>query len=299
MDHFGTVCLAVGRLCLEVGQAAAVTEHEGQEFAGVPVSGNVAFGFGEGAQEPAEVVLVGPHRDVDLIAAEEGNGSADAVDGGAIGEVALEVEAEPLLSSSADGDDDVLGAQAIEEVDQCGVDDGGVAVHGRHVDVVFGDGDSLFCKPIQIAFGTGGAGHDPERVAGLTDVTFEEEFAQIFEAGETFDLGGLQSVPDENHEGGVCDGEIRVEEGLAVVAIPVEIFERWRSRDNEKATVGSHDIDGFLCGAVEEVDAEDAVESGGSYRHEEVYSSLILVDTRRLNSRQFFRCHLITTCSDL
>jgi hypothetical protein len=71
-------------------------------------------------------------------------------------------------------------------------------------------------------------------------------------------------------------------------------FERWGGGNDKEAAVGSHDFDGFLCGAVEEVDAEDAVVSGGSCRHEEICSSLILFDTRTLNSRQFSRRHLIT-----
>ena len=55
---------------------------------------------------------------MDLVAAEEGNGGADAVDRGAAGEVAFEVEAEALLSAPADGDDDVLGTKAVEAFEQ-------------------------------------------------------------------------------------------------------------------------------------------------------------------------------------
>jgi hypothetical protein len=247
-----------------------VTEHDGQEFAGVPVAGNVALRFGEGAKEPAEVVLVGPHRDVDLIAAEEGDGSSDAVDSRAVREVALEVESESLLCSAANGDDDVLRTKTVEEVDQSWIIDGCVAVHGCHVDVVFGNGDSLPCKPIQIAFRADRTGHDPEGVAGLTDVGFKEEFAQILETGKTFDRDGLYSVPYENHKGGVGDGEIRVEEGFAVVTTLVEVFEGWCGGDDEEAAVCSHDFDGFLSGAIEEVNAKDAVGSGEGIRHEEL-----------------------------
>ncbi len=272
-----------------------MAEHERQEFAGVPVSGNVALWFGEGSEEPAEVELIGPDGDVDLIAAEEGDGGADAVDGGAVGEIALEVKAEALLGSAADGDDDMLGAKPVEALEQSGVVDGRVAVHGRHVDVVFGDGDSLPCEPVQITFGTDGAGHDPERVAGLANVWFKEKFAEVFEAGEALDGDRLQTIPDENHEGGVGDGEVRVEQSGAIVATLVEVFERWGGGNDEETAVGSHDVDGFFCGAVEEVDAEDAMVSGGRCRHEEICSSLILFDTRTRNSRQFSWRHLLTT----
>src|SRR6266436_9402878 len=96
---------------LEVGEAVAVAKHEGEEFEGAPVAGDVAFRLGYGAEEPAEVEPVGPDGDVDLVAAEEGDGGADAVDGRAIVEVAFEVEAEALLRAAADGDDDVLGTE--------------------------------------------------------------------------------------------------------------------------------------------------------------------------------------------
>ena len=114
------------------------------------------------------------------------------------------------------------------------------------------------CEPVEIAFRADGAGHDPEGVAGLADVGFEEEFAEVLEAGEPLDGRRLQTVPDEDHEGGVGDGEVCVEEGFAIVGIVVEVFERGGGGDDEKAAV-AHDLDGGFCGAVEEVDAEDAV----------------------------------------
>ena len=114
---------------------------------------------------------------------------------------------------------------------------GPAAVDGRHVDVVFGDGDSLPFEPCQIAFCADGAGHDPEGVAGLADVGLEEEFAEVFEAGEALDGRRLQTVPDEDHEGGVGDGEVCVEEGFAVVGVAVEVFERRGGGDDKKATL--------------------------------------------------------------
>lgn len=253
------------------GEAASVAQHDGEEFAGVPIAGDVALRFGEGAEEPAEIVPVGPDGDVDLVPAEERNGGADAVDRWAIGEVAFEVEAKALLSSAADGDDDVLGTKAVEAFEQSRIIDRGVAVHGSHVDGVFRNDDSLPCKPVQIEFGAGGAGHDPEGVAGFANVGFKKEFAQVFESGETFDWDGLQAVPDQDHEGRVGDGEVRVEEGVAIIRTAIEVFESRGCRDDEKAAVGSHDFYGFLCGAIEEVDAEDAV-GEVRCRHEEVRS---------------------------
>ena len=171
----------------ELGEAAAVAKHDGEEFARVPVARDIAFGLGEGAKEPAEVELVGPDGNVDLVAAEEGDGGADAVNGGAVVEFAFEVEAEALLRTAAYGDDDVLRTQAIEMFEQRRVVDGRVAVHRSHVDVVFGDDDSLPCEPGQIALCADRAGHDPEGVAGFTDVRFEEQFAEVLETGETLD----------------------------------------------------------------------------------------------------------------
>ena len=152
----------------------------------------------------------------------------------------------------------MLGAEAVEAFEQRGVGDGSAAVDGGHVDVVFGDGDSLLFEPCEIALCADGAGHDPEGVAGLADVGFEEEFAQVLEAGEALDGLRLQAVPDEDHVGGVGDGEVGVEQGFAVVEVVVEVFERGGGGDDEKAAV-AHEVDGGLGGAVEEVDAEDAV----------------------------------------
>src|SRR3979490_185515 len=118
---------AVVRLRLEVGEAVAVAKHEGEEVEGAPVPRDIAFRFGYGAEEPAEVKLVGPDGDVDLVAAEEGDGGANAVDGGTIGESAFEVKSEAFLRAAADGDDDVLGTKAVEAFEQRGVGDGGAA----------------------------------------------------------------------------------------------------------------------------------------------------------------------------
>jgi hypothetical protein len=94
-----------------------VTEHEGEEFAGIPVAGDVALRFGQGAKEPTEVILVCPDWDMYLVAAEESNGCTDAVDGGAAGEVAFEVKAEALLSAAPDRHNDVLRTQAVEALE--------------------------------------------------------------------------------------------------------------------------------------------------------------------------------------
>src|SRR5271156_5391497 len=56
----------------EVGDAVAVAKHEREEFAGLPVAGSVAFGLGYGAEQPAEVELVGPSGNVNLVTAEKG-----------------------------------------------------------------------------------------------------------------------------------------------------------------------------------------------------------------------------------
>jgi len=255
-------------------EVAAVAAHEVEEFAGLPVAGAVTLRFGEGAEEPAEVVPVGPHRDVDLVAAEEGDGGADAVDGGAVGEVAFEVEAETLLGSAADGEDDVLRTEAFEAFEQNRIGErrgttfrwfratGGGGIHGGQVDVVIGDGDSLPLQPGAIALCAAGAGHDPDGVAGPADAGFEEKDAQILQAGEAPDGRPLQTVPDENHEGGVGNGEIGIEEGVAVAGITLEVFESGGGRDDEK-TAFAHEGNGGPGGPVEEVDAEDAVEVGG------------------------------------
>jgi hypothetical protein len=158
------------------------------------------------------------------------------VDRRAVGEIALEVEAEALLGSAADGYDDVLGADAVDTAEEGGVLDDG-AVERGHVDVVSGDSDSLLLKPVEIELCTGGTGHDPERVAWLADIGLVEKFAEIFEAGEATDTCALEAVPDENHEGRVGDGEVGVEEGFAVVGVAIEVFEGRSGWNNKKAAI--------------------------------------------------------------
>ena len=88
-----------------------------------------------------------------------------------------------------------------------------------------------------------------------------QKFAEVFEAGEPPDGRGLEAVPDEDHEGGVGEDEVCVEESVAIAGVAVEVFESRCGGDDEQATV-LHDLDGGLGGRVEEVDAEDAVSLG-------------------------------------
>ena len=60
--------LAADWLRSEVGKPAAIAEHDREEFARVPVAGDVTPGFCEGAKEPAKIELVGPDGDVNLVA---------------------------------------------------------------------------------------------------------------------------------------------------------------------------------------------------------------------------------------
>jgi hypothetical protein len=76
----------------EVGEAIPVATHEGIEFEGVEVAGDVTLRLREGAEEPAEVELIGPDGDVDLVSGEECDGCSDAVYGGAVAERTFEVE---------------------------------------------------------------------------------------------------------------------------------------------------------------------------------------------------------------
>jgi hypothetical protein len=85
-----------------------------------------------------------------------------------------------------------------------------------------------------------------------------KKFAKILEPGEPLDGRGLEPVPDENHEGGVGEDEVGVEERVPIAGVAVEIFECGRGGDDEDTAV-THDLDGGSGGAVEEVDTENAV----------------------------------------
>jgi hypothetical protein len=156
------------------------------------------------------------------------------------------------------------GAKAIEAFEQRRIVDGSAAVDGGHVDVVFRDDDSLPFKPCKIALSAERTGHDPEGVARLANVWFEEERAEVLETGEAFDKLRLKTIPDENHEGGVGKDEVCVEERFAIAEIAFEVLEGGSCRDYEESTV-MHDVNGRFGGAVEEVDTEDAVGDGWGF----------------------------------
>jgi hypothetical protein len=251
----------------EVWKLTAVPNHEREELAGIPVAGRVSRWIGDGAEEPTEIVSVGPDGDVDLVATEKGNGCADAVDGGTVVEVALEVEAEALLGTPADGHYDVLRTKAVQAFEQSRIRDCGASVHGRYVHTVFWNVDSLLLQPRQIAFCARWAGHDPDGVTGQAQFCFEEKLSQVMEAGEAPDRTALQAVPYEDHECGVSDSEVRVKKRFAIVRVTVEVFEGWSCRHDEQTTIVAHDLNGVPCRAIEEVDAQDAVIRSWHFLH--------------------------------
>ena len=72
-------------------QLVAVAVDERVELAGVPIAWQEAARLGQGAEEPAEVELVRPDGNENLVSTEEGNGRSDAMDCGQIAQVLLEI----------------------------------------------------------------------------------------------------------------------------------------------------------------------------------------------------------------
>jgi len=81
----------------DAGKLVAITDHKRGEVARIPIAGAVDAGSGETAPEPSEAGVVDPDGNANLVAGEEGDSSANAVNGGTVGEVLFKVEAETLL----------------------------------------------------------------------------------------------------------------------------------------------------------------------------------------------------------
>jgi hypothetical protein len=71
----------------------------------------------------------------------------------------------------------------------------------------------------------------------------------------------LHAVPDENHEGGVGENEVGVEESFAIDGVAVEVFEGGSGGDDEETTV-AQPFDGSLREAIKEVDPQYPMEVG-------------------------------------
>src|ERR1700680_1795242 len=113
-------------------------------------------------------------RNMHLIPAEEGNRSAQAMNGRDRREVVLQVKAQALLGAAADGDDDMSRTTFSDLPQQSWVFDT-LAVHRRHIYIVAGYFDTLPAKPCEIRSCTFNAWHDPERSARFSNVRYHQQ----------------------------------------------------------------------------------------------------------------------------
>src|SRR3569833_603843 len=141
-----------------------VSPQKGYEVRSGEVSRDELPRRGDASEEPDQIELVSPVRDSDLISAEEGNGRSDAVNRRPVAEVALEIEAQPFLCASADGDYDLLRPQCVQFVDQGPIVDC-AAIHRGVVDALRRYVDTLRPQPGQIFRRACGSSHNPEGIA--------------------------------------------------------------------------------------------------------------------------------------
>jgi hypothetical protein len=80
---------------------AAIPQNQPQKLARRPVPWRITARFRQRAKEPAEIELIRPLGDMNLIAAQEGYGRSNAVDRRRVAEIAPQVEAKPLLVAAA------------------------------------------------------------------------------------------------------------------------------------------------------------------------------------------------------
>jgi hypothetical protein len=204
--------------------------------------------------------MVDPFRDIDLVAGEEGNGGANAVDGGAIGEVLLEIKAEAFLRASAEPENDMSGAALLETAEKLGVLRRGT-VHGSEVNVVVGDVDVVLAEPRDVAFRSVGVGHHPEADAGLAELIAVDEGAKIAETGELGNIVMLDEVTEHDHEGTISDGEVRAEKRVPISLVVREILQSRSSGNYDHATIGGDLVNGIVCRADQEANSQDLLKA--------------------------------------
>src|SRR5581483_10276282 len=106
-------------------------------MARIPIARTVAERIREAAEQPAEIKPVRPIRDADLVAAQEGDGGADTMNGHRIVKTALEIKTQALLRTAPDGYDYMFGTTLAESVQEIPIFNL-PAVQGSDVGVVFG-----------------------------------------------------------------------------------------------------------------------------------------------------------------
>lgn len=118
------------------------------------------------AKQPSQVKPVCPVRNADLIAAQERDCRTDAMNCWKVIEVLLEVVPQSLLRSATQRDNHVFRSKRLESPDQFRILDLR-SVHGRLVNALFRDTDSLGSQPPDVRLRTAPARHYPECTPGL------------------------------------------------------------------------------------------------------------------------------------
>ena len=174
----------------------------------------------------------------------------------------LEIEPEGLLCASTETEDNVLRPAFVELTQQFGVVDG-LAVDGREVEVILGDGDAVVLQPGKIALRGGRSGHDPEAGSRAAEFGLFEQCAEVLQSGEFGDAVSLDEVPEQHHEGAVCYGEVGTQQGLAVAGIVGQVFKRGGCGNHHQATLAEL-IDGLLGVGHDEAYPKNALETDRS-----------------------------------
>jgi hypothetical protein len=239
----------------DAGKPVAEADHEGREVARIPIAGAINTWSGEATPQPTEAGMVDPNGDVDLVAGEEGDGSADAMNSWAVREVLLEVEAEALLGAAAEAENDVGGSALLKPAEESVVLKSG-AIHGGEIDVIVGEVNAVFAEPGHVAACGFRIGHHPKARTGTAKLVPVDEGAKVAEAGELGNVVVLDEVPEDNHKSAVCDGKVGAEERVPIAFIVSEVFESRRSGNNDEATVAGDLVDGIVSSADEESDSQ-------------------------------------------
>jgi len=242
-----------------------ITDHQGQQLAGFPITRHKFSRFVQATKQPAEEKSVRPRGDVRLVAREKTDGRADAVNAGLEITRALQHQPQSFLRAAAETDHDMFRPALIGQVDEGFIPDAAAGIIRGEVAIVFIEVMPLRTQPREVLITCGGVGHDPQdRFAGLKRLDLKQ-MLEVSQAGNPRYFFPGQQPPDQDHQPAVGYGEIRVKQGLAIIPVGLKFDQRRGRRHDDQAALQA-DLHGLFDTADEKVNSQNALKRRGPGR---------------------------------
>jgi len=187
-------------------------------MAGIPIAGEETLGIGHGPVKPAQAQRIGPHGNPHLIAAEESNRRANAMDCRPVTQVLLQIQTKPLLRPAADAENDVFGLPLLNSLQQFFVKNHRSVKRGE-IHILVGNIDASLAQPANVALRAGSGRHHPEAVAELLEIRLFNQGSEVLEAGELGYAVAVDQVPEQDHKGAVGYGKVRAQQRFAIALV--------------------------------------------------------------------------------